>query len=302
MRIVVTGGSGMLGHNLMRWAHRSYEVWGSYHTHRVDIPGCSMFTMDLSNEKESKNKIKSVKPEVVIHTAALTDVDECNRQPAWAGRINAEGTKILAEVSEEINARFVYISTDYVFDGEKGDYREQDEPSPVNRYGETKLLGEESVRRFCSRALILRTTMFGLKIPPTRGLMETLVGALRSGQPLSRFTDQYFTPVYTGQFSEIILRLVSLGAEGLFHIGPKTKVSRYEFALRVAELFKLSGAEIRPVPFQQIQGLARRPRNTSLVSQEIERRWGIQLPSLPAGLAQLKRDWENLPDEGGVSR
>lgn len=294
MRIVVTGGSGMLGHNLMRLARREHEVWGSFHTHRVEIPGCSMFSMDLRDEKESKSQLKSIRPDVVIHTAGLTDVDECERRPEAARTINGRGTRILAEGAEEVKARFVYISTDYVFDGEKGDYSEEDAPGPVNRYGESKLLGEEWVRRCCSGALILRTTMFGLKIPPRKGLMETLVEALRSGHPLLRFTDQYFTPLYTGYFSELILRLVSLGARGLFHVGAKAKISRCEFSRQVAQIFAADRADIRPVPFRQMEGLARRPKNTSLASEVIEERLGIRLPTVRAGLEQLKAEWNSI--------
>jgi dTDP-4-dehydrorhamnose reductase len=193
-----------------------------------------------------------------------------------------------------VKARFVYISTDYVFDGEKGDYREEDAPGPVNRYGESKLLGEEWVRRCCSGALILRTTMFGLKIPPTKGLMETLVEALRSGRPLFRFTDQYFTPLYTGYFSELILRFVSLGARGLFHVGAKAKISRCEFSRQVAQIFAADRADIRPVAFRQMEGLARRPKNTSLTSEVIEGRLGIKLPTVGAGLEQLKAEWNSI--------
>ena len=294
MRIVVTGGSGMLGHCLMRLAQRRHEVWGSYHTHPVDIPGCSTFALDVTGDAEVRTRFEEIKPDVVIHTAALTDVDECERSPEKAKWINGEGTKITARVAEAIGAPLVFISSDYVFDGAKGNYDEEDHPNPVNSYGESKLLGEEYARRFSARPLIVRTTMFGLKIPPRIGLMENLVAALRCGKPLTRFTDQYFTPLYTGQLSELILRLVELGVTGLLHIGAPERVSRFEFAQQVAEIFAPGTPEIRPVPFQQIEGLARRPKDTSLISRAIQERWGIEMPKLGAGLQQLKQDWAKL--------
>jgi len=302
MKLVVTGGSGMLGHDLLRRACREHQVWGSFHAHPVDMPGSSMFPLDLAKEQDLAAKLAVIKPDAIVHTAALTNVDECERQPEMAKRINGQGTKLMAEIAEELNARFVYISTDYVFDGDSGGYREDDAPNPVNRYGESKLQGEEWVRRCCSQALILRTTMFGFKIPPQKGLMEALVEALSSGRPMTRFADQYFTPLYCGQLSELILRLIDLGAAGLFHVGSANKLSRYEFARQVADLFAPGRSEISPVPFRQIDGLAKRPRDTSLSSDRIQEHFSITLPRADAGLALLCREWARDNEKGAVSQ
>ncbi len=298
MKILVTGASGMLGHNLARWASRENEVWGSFHTHPISIPGCTMFPTELTNEKELRAQLNSIAPDVIVHTAALTDVDECEKNAQVTKRINADGTRILAEAAEELRARLVYISTDYVFDGESGHYSENDAPGPVNYYGESKLLGEEFTRRYCSQALVLRTTMFGLKIAPQRGLMETLVEALGNGKPLLRFIDQYSTPLYTGQLTQVILQLLRLGALGLFHIGTKEKVSRFEFSRQVAQVFGAERADIRPARFRQIEGIARRPKDTSLTSQLIETQFGVLLPDLGIGLRQLKKDWDLVGTKG----
>src|SRR5262249_48911672 len=109
----------MLGHCLMRRA-RSHQVWGRYHTHRVEIPGCSTFAMDVTDPSQVREHLKALKPDVLIHTAALTDVDECERSPEKAKRINSEGTRITAQIAEEVGARLVYISSDYVFNGATG--------------------------------------------------------------------------------------------------------------------------------------------------------------------------------------
>jgi dTDP-4-dehydrorhamnose reductase len=297
MRIVVTGGSGMLGHCLLQQARRDHDVWGSYHTHPVELPGCSMFAMDVTDEAEVRARLKAIAPDLVIHTAALTDVDECEKSPAKAERINSEGTRTTAKIAEELGARFVFLSSDYVFNGAKGNYGEEDSPSPVNQYGRSKLLGEAYARQSCSRLLIVRTTMFGLKIPPQAGMMESLVDALRRGQPVKRFVDQYFTPLYTRQLSDLIVRLVEQEVTGLFHVGAMEKVSRFEFAQQVAEIFAPACAEIRPVPFQQIDGLAMRPRDTSLASRVIVERTGLRLPELRDGLLQLKQDWEMMKED-----
>jgi dTDP-4-dehydrorhamnose reductase len=132
--------------------------------------------------------------------------------------------------------------------------------------------------------------MYGLKMPPRKGMIETLVEALRGGRPLSRFADQFFTPVYTGQFSEIVLRLMDRGARGLLHVGGE-KISRLAFAQSVADVFA-PGVSIDPVPFKQIEGIARRPRDSSLASRCIEERYGIDLPRVRSGLERLRKDWQ----------
>ncbi len=300
MKVVVTGGSGMLGHRLARLARQEHEVWGTYHTQKVDIEGCTMVVLDVSDEGQVRERLRDIDPDVVIHTAALTDVDECERAPDKAALINGGGTRIVAAMCEKLGAHFVYISTDYVFDGSRGGYREEDRPIPVNQYGKSKLLGETWALQHCSRALIVRTTMYGLKVPPKFGMMESLVTALLSGKPLARFVDQFFNPLYTAQLSQIILRLVDLGMTGLYHAGAAEKVSRLQFAEMVAALLAHGNCEIRPMPFRQIENLAPRPRDTSLVCSKLEALMATELPGLQEGLKELQRDWaETKNDERG---
>jgi dTDP-4-dehydrorhamnose reductase len=211
--------------------------------------------------------------------------------------INSKGTETAAKIADKLDALFIYISSDYVFDGAKGNYSENDTPQPVNHYGRSKLLGEEAARQACSKLLILRTTMFGLKIPPQTGMMEGLVAALRGGKPMTRFVDQYFTPLYTQQLSDLMVRFAELGITGLFHLGAVEKVSRFEFAQQIAEIFALAASEIRPVSIRQIDGLATRPRDTSLISRTIVERTGIELPQVRTGLSRLKEDWQAIREE-----
>jgi dTDP-4-dehydrorhamnose reductase len=122
--------------------------------------------------------------------------------------------------------------------------------------------------------------------------METLLSALRSGRTLCRFSDQHSTPLYTGQVSRLLLRLIERGALGLLHLGAKEKTSRFQFACMVADIFACAQAAIHAAPFRHIEGIARRPRDSSLVSARAEERWGIEAPDLRAGLQEFKSDWE----------
>lgn len=297
MKILITGGSGMLGHCLMQSAAARHEVWGTYHTHPVILPRGSLVALDVTDEQAVRRLFQAIQPDAVFHTAALTDVDACERDPEQARNINSGGTAITAKIAEEIGAHYLYVSTDYVFDGMGGGFDEQSKPGPVNQYGATKLLGEQWAVKNCSRVLIVRTTIFGLKLPPLVGMMESLVAALRSGKPMMRFVDQYSTPLYTADLSDVLMQLVENQTTGVIHIGSADRASRYEFAQWVAETFCLNDQGIQKGRFRQIDGLARRPQDTSLMSRRVVDRLGVVLPTVRAGLARLKNDWQDQPGE-----
>ncbi len=290
MRLLITGVSGMLGHALIRLASEEHEAWGSYKFHPVSFPQGQTFAMDLVDETQVKERVMSLRPEAIVHAAALTGVDECEKDPLLANRINVQATKSLARMAGELGAGFIYISTDYVFDGSKGDYAETDTPSPISVYGTSKLLGEEAVRASCPRALVIRTSIFGFNIQNKAGAVEYVLKSLRRGEPITRFADQFATPIYTGDLSRLILELLARGSEGVFHVSGGEKVSRYTFALKVADVFSLSREMIRPVPFKHLEGLAKRPRDSSLSGEKVERHLEMQLPKVEEGLGRLRKD------------
>jgi len=290
MRILITGVSGMLGHSLMRLAAERHEAWGSYRSFPVSFRRGQTFALELMEQARVRDSLRNLRPQAVVHTAALTDVDLCQQDPLMARQINVEATENLASVAGELGACFVYISTDYVFDGHRGGYAETDTPSPINVYGESKLLGEGAVQSFCSKALVIRTSIFGFNIQPKTGLGEYVIKSLKEGQTIDRFSDQFSTPIYTRDLGRLILALLDRGATGLFHVGGGEKISRYGFATQVAETFSLPAELIRPVPFRPLEGLAGRPRDSSLCGEKVESHLGLKLPKLAEGLRRLKED------------
>lgn len=288
MRLLVTGASGMLGYRLMRIACGNHEVWGSYHTFPVSVSGATTFAMDLMDEGGVKKQVTQLQPEAIVHTAALTDVDACEKDRHRAERVNTHATRWLAGLAGELGARLVYISTDYVFDGAQGNYVETDPPLPINVYGETKLLGEEAALALCPRTLIVRTSIYGANLRPKPGPVEYVIDSLKNGNTIRRFRDQFSSPIYAGDLSRIILEMVARGCVGLFHVGGGEKISRYEFALAVANVFGLPKENILPVPFEQTQGLACRPKDSSLFSEKMEATLGVTAPRVRDGLKRLK--------------
>lgn len=290
----------MLGHTLARIASERHEVWGSYRSFPVSIPHGQSFALELTDAARVGEWVRRLKPDAVIHTAALTDVDQCERDRPRALRVNVEATRCLALLAGELGAGFVYISTDYVFNGQRGDYAESDPPSPISVYGETKLFGEEAARLSCPKALILRTAIFGYNIQPKKGQVESIIDSLENGRTLSRFTDQFSTPIYTGDLSRLILELLERGLTGIFHVGGGEKISRYDLALKTADCFGLPRELIRPVGFEQLKGRAARPRDSSLRGDKVEAALEKRLPKVGEGLERLKSDLGMLRKSKGA--
>lgn len=280
----------MLGHSFLRLAAGRHESWGIYRSFCPSAPIGRALVMDLTDRAVVKEQVAALKPDAIIHTAALTDVEECERDPLKARQINVEVTKELADLGEKLGSEVVYISTDYVFDGKRRDYSEADAPRPINFYGESKLLGEEAVRLFCPRSLVIRTSIFGFNIQSKIGQVEYFRESLTGGKFITRFSDQFSSPIYTGDLSRVILELLEHRSTGLFHVGGGERVSRYDFAVKVAEAFSLRPGRIRPAPFTHLEGLAQRPRDSSLCSEKIERYLKMELPKIGDGLERLKQD------------
>jgi len=259
MKILVTGGSGLLGQALMNM-FQDEEIYGTYYQHPSTQK--NMMYLDINSGEDVTNLIQKIKPHVVIHTAALTDVDDCEVHKQKATQINVEGTRNLVSSTHQIEAKFVYVSTDYVFDGEKGWYNEEDTPSPINVYGETKLAGEKVVEQECSDFLIARTSVI---YGSAEGNFATwILSQLSQGKQISIVDDQYASPTYNHDLAEQLKALIEKDVRGIFHTAGGERMNRYQFALKVADVFGFDNELIKPVDMNTLKWIARRPHDSSL--------------------------------------
>jgi len=295
-RLLVTGGSGLLGSALVRSARREYEVSFTYHRHPVDLPGASGLALALAMEHQTVAALlEASKPDLIIHTAGLRSLDYCETHPEEAYRVNVEGTLRLAEAAAEREMGFVFISTESVFDGTRGMYREDDVPNPVTIYGRTKLQAEQSVRRLLPDALIVRTSSIYGRSQYGQSLAEFVLEELTNGRPLEMITDSAFSPILSDNLAEAILELVRTRRGDLYHVAGPERCSRYEFALAVARVFGYDPGLIRPVTFQEVGARfnAVRPRDLSMnVSQAQAVLRTTCLLSVDEGLKRLRSDLE----------
>lgn len=265
MKLLITGASGLYGSKLAELATtKSYEVFSGYSR---DYPACGApFQFDVSDKNLVEKAFKKVDPEVVVHAAALTDVDKCevNKELAW--KINVEGTKNIAEAVKTRNAFIFYVSTDYVFSGETGLYKETDKTNPVNYYGFTKLKAEEIVKDLIDEHCIARASVIYGSTPAAGKVNFGLwvLNKLKKNEQVRIVTDQWNSPTLNTNLADMTLEVLERKLTGTFHLSGATRMSRYDFALQIAEKFGLDSNLISPAASDEFSWSAKRPRDSSL--------------------------------------
>lgn len=267
--IIITGSSGMLGHSLCKLLSDSNRVY-SLARHPYKAGKIFSHKVDLTDERSTVNSVKNISPDLVIHAAALTDVDYCETHPEEAYTINVQATKNILRASEGSAKLFIYISSDFVFDGRVGNYDESAIPNPLNVYGETKLKGEELVLESGLRCLILRTSLYGWNVLPKCSIAEAIINSLREGKEFTPFIDQYFSPIFTYTLGKLLWGLVKKDQVGVFHVGTDRSISKYDFSILVARVFGLKTDLLRPSRCEGRKWVARRPQNVSLNNEKIK--------------------------------
>ncbi len=286
-RLLITGGSGFVGGHLLSQGRGGWEVFSTFRSHPFSLPGVKGLVLDLENGDEIRKLLKNVWPDVIIHCAAWSDLDGCEKDRDRAFRINAEATGIIAETGSDLGCRLIYTSSDMVFDGEKGDYNESDPTGPINVYGESKLAGEERIKQFCSDYVVARVALiYGSPVTGCNSFSERILDRVRQGKVMPLFTDQYRTPILVQNLAQALLELAGTTFSGTIHLGGRERVDRYAFGLRLAELKGFPKKTLRPVSVSEIQTVASRPRDVSLDTSKAKRLLKTELLGYREGLKQ----------------
>lgn len=286
-RLLVTGASGMLGGYLCRLARTAWRVWGTVHSHPVDIPGVAVLRVDLTDGAAVDRLFRTVSPDAVVHAAALSNPNFCETDPAASRRINLEAAADQARRCADRGIPFVFTSTDLVFDGERAPYRASDPVSPICVYGKHKAEAEVRIRdRHPDAAICRMPLMFGTSaVAPN--FFEAGIAALTSGAPLHLFTDEYRTPMGGREAAGLLLDIAARGRGGVFHLGGPQKLSRYDFGLLTARLLGADPGVIVPCRQSDRPMAAARPRDVSLDSQWTYSKLETFPPPLAVQIRQL---------------
>lgn len=277
MKVLVTGANGQLGYDMVKRLNKE-----AFHYLGIDKD-----TVDITNENEVKRVIRSYRPDVIVHCAAYTAVDKAEDERDVCYAVNVLGTRYIAEVCKEIDATMVYISTDYVFDGE-GDkpFEVIDKPNPINYYGMTKYKGELEVQRIVEKYFIVRISwVFGFN---GNNFAKTMLRLAKERNEISVVADQVGSPTYTYDIARLLIDMIQTDKYGIYHATNKGYCSWYEFA---CEIYKQAGIEIKvnPINTEDYPTKAKRPQNSKLKNNvNIEDFYELQ--SWNVGLSQFFKE------------
>jgi dTDP-4-dehydrorhamnose reductase len=286
---LVTGISGLLGLNLAECLRLSgVGLCGLSWRQKVKLEGLRCFSSDLREAGRAKALIEELRPHILIHCAAATNVDWCERNPQEAFSINANPCAELASAMNEVGGTFVLISTDSVFDGGTGNYREGDEPRPLNAYARSKLAAEEIVSTHAKKWVIVRGNLYGWNGQQKNSLSEWIVQELSAGRAITGFEDVVFAPLLASDLSQLLLETVERDLQGLYHAGARDAMSKYEFARLLAEICGLDSDLIKKGRLADSKLAAPRPLNTALISAKLASDLGREMPSVEEGLKRFR--------------
>jgi len=280
-RVLLTGGSGFLALNWAIQIRESYKVNLLMHRREVtDITDLITVSAELDSPEACLKLLKDLKPDIVINTAGLTNIEKCEENYSLAFSSNAELPKNLALACEKSQVKFVHISTDHLFDGKNSKYSETDSTNALNNYGKTKLLGEELVLKNYPDSLVIRTNFFGWGTSYRSSFSDFIINNLRNHKKINLFTDVFFAPVLVTDLIEQVHLLIESDQMGIFNISSDERISKYDFGLQIAKAFKLNSDLITPVSINHNSKLTRRPKDMSLSNEKLLKVTSRSMPSI----------------------
>jgi dTDP-4-dehydrorhamnose reductase len=277
-RVLVTGAHGMLGRRLVESFESDWTV----------VPA-SRREVDVVDLAAVRRFVGDAKPHVIVHAAAYTDVDGCEKDPDRALRANGIGTRNVALAARDAGAELLYVSTDFVFDGAKAEpYREWDAPNPISLYGASKLWGEQFVRDLCDRFWIVRTQwVYG---PDGRNFVDTILSRAAQTDELRVVVDQRGSPTYTVDLAAEIRRIVEQGGHGLYHVSNSGACTWHEFAVEICRQAGLGKVRVHEIRSEELARPAKRPANSVLANTHLDLTLGRRMRPWPEALgAYLER-------------
>lgn len=286
-KLLIIGASGVLGSRLYNdTIKKKWNVMGTYCSHECE----GLFCLDVRDKGSLEKAFNLFRPEYVVMAGGITDVDLCTLKPKLAEDVNIKGTSNLVKKIKEYGSRLVYISTDYIFDGENGPYKEEDNPNPVNIYGATKLEAEDIARSGLKDFLIVRTSqLYGID-NARKNFAVKIIDNMLNNKKVYAADDFYSTPTYAGFLSEIIIKLIEKKAIGVYHGAGTEFMDRYDYVNKIADVFKLDKDLIQRVKLENLKLKAKRPKKGGLRIDKALKEKIVGPYGCLTGLEFLKKD------------
>lgn len=294
--ILITGSNGLVGRELIRAFDKlpQYTVIAtSSSPDKIVLPDVAFHQLDITNCKAVNELFNDLMPQVVIHSAAISAPDTCETDKELCNRVNIDGTQNVADACKAIGAKMLFISTDFVFDGEAGPYKEGDIPNPVSYYGWSKLEGEKITQTLGSWSIVRTVLVYGDTVGLNRSNFVTWVkGALEKGEKIKVVNDQFRTPTYAPDLAYGIVKATEWLLAGMdneiWHIsGPQPLISVYDMALKIAAFYNLDSSFIEPIASASLNQPAKRPPTTGFILAKAEKHLNYKPIEFTNGLEKL---------------
>ena len=294
MKILVTGASSLPGYRFVREAlGRGHEVIGLHYSNPIPIKNekLTKIRLDIRDIGSLSDVIVNERPDVIVHMAALGKVDLCEQDHDLAWSVTARPSIAIASIAKKVRAFPVYLSTDYVFDGISGGYREGDPPAPINYYGLVKLVGEIAFQSIGEGYAIVRaSSIYGLG-PGRMNFAKFLIMKLQNNEEVKALIDQYTTPSQATLLAKALMEIIERRLTGIFHVVGE-RLSRYDFAIKVSDKLGLDKTLIRPAKMEEMRWIAKRPKDSSLNCERTKKILKTEFHSTEYALETLKREYE----------
>ena len=302
-KLLVLGASGLTGYKLIQLATRRFEVYGTYNSRSITpYKDESLFKLEVKKEENLRNIFRDIKPDIVVNTIALHNVDYCEIHQEEAFSVNAKAVGIIANLCNNLGSRLIQISTDFVFDGQQGNYSELDVPNPLSVYAKSKLEGEVQTKTSSSYSIIRPSVVYGWTPLEMQGLtsssgkpMNFALWALlkmNKGEELKIVNDQFTSPTLADVLATIALKLAISETNALYHAAGTVCISRYEFTKKIANMMGYLINSIKPIKSNFLTQTAKRPMNSCLNCEKLQKDLEHKLPDIDESLSIMKSQIE----------
>jgi dTDP-4-dehydrorhamnose reductase len=288
-KLLVIGATGTLGSRLLSLGKGRFEMLAADKKRPEGAP--DTHELDACNREQAFALIEKLRPDCVIDAHALTNLDYCETHQEETWRVNYDGSLNIADACETVGCKYIFISTDNVFDGEKAAYTENDSVNPLNYYAKTKVAVEMALAEMDSDYIIARTAvLYGKEGQGRVGFVPWVIEKLKNKEEIRIVTDQKNNPTFVDNLCELLFRLYEKDERGIFHTTGGECLSRYDFSLAIAQVFGLDSKLIVPILSSELNQTALRPKTLNMLTEKVTRATGVTPISTGEGLRILKKE------------
>ncbi len=287
--LILTGGSGLLATNWFYSKLNDYKFYLGLNERQIQPQDCNVLFLDYSSESSLIKQLEIIRPSILIHTAGITSVEKCEKNPELAYQIYVELSNIVANATKKLGIQLVHISTDHLFEGNAALLSEEEPVKAINVYGKTKALAEQIVSFNDPGALIIRTNFYAWGTSYRKSFSDQIIDSLRQNQVLNLFDDVYYNPILAENLIKTVHELLNKNARGIYHVVSDDRISKYEFGVLIAEEFGLNKSLINKSTLKSQSNLVNRPADMSLSNKKVRDLLGRNLGTVKQHIEQLCR-------------